>query len=200
MPDFRIENARLSFAHLLKPNQFNPQDEPRFKSDFLVPKEDPQIKQFKRAMLGAANDRWGEKGRDVLKMLIGDEKTCLRDGDKKTDKDGTQLPEYVGHYYIRGSNAAKPLLLGLDGEPVDPLKGAEDVAYSGCYAHAFLNVWAQDSHGTRRVNSKLLGVMFAAHGEPLGSGQQVADKSAFADLAGKSAPDDAYDDSDLDDL
>jgi len=201
MSDIRIEHVRLSFANLLKPTKFSESDEPRFRTDLLIPKDDPQVKVIKRAMLEAANERWGEKGKQQLQVLLGKEKTFLRDGDEKVSGDGEALDGYPGHYYLRASNAVKPLLLDRNEEELDPLKGSKDTPYSGCYVHVILNVWAQDSHNTRRVNAKLLGVMFHEDGESFGSGPQRADKSAFAGLAETASDSDgSFDDDDLEGL
>jgi len=195
MDDLRIENVRLSFPSLLEPNRFNEKSDPVFKCDLLIPKDDPQVDVIKRAMLGAATERWGEGGKKRLGVLFKKGDTCLRDGDEKTNPEGDVLDGYEGCFYLRANNAVQPLLLDSKEEPIDKLKG-KDIPYAGCFVHVVLNVWAQDSHGALRVNAKLLGVMFAGDGESFGSGPQRASASAFAGL-GETSSDDEEDVEDL---
>jgi len=199
MSDIRIENVRLSFPSLLEPSQFNEKADPVFKAYFLIAKDDPQVKLIKAAMLEAANERWGENGKKRLSVLFKKGDTCLRDGDEKVNRDDEVLDGYGGCYYIRANNAVQPLLLDRNENEIDKLKG-KDIPYAGCFVHTVLNVWAQDSHNSIRVNAKLLGVMFAAEGEPFGSGPQRASASAFAGLSssdGELDEPDGFDDDDL---
>ena len=199
MSDIRIENVRLSFPSLLEPSQFNDKAAAVFKADFLIAKDDPQVKLLKAAMLEAANDRWGENGKKRLGVLFKKGDTCLRDGDEKVNREGDVLDGYEGCYYIRANNAVQPLLLDRHENEINKLKG-RDIPYAGCYVHTMLNVWAQDSHGSIRVNAKLLGVMFAEDGESFGSGPQRANASAFAGLSSSDGEQDDEPDDDLDDL
>lgn len=200
MSDIRIENVRLSFASLMEPYQHNGKGEAAFVTDALVPKDDAQVKLIKATMLEVATEKWGEKGRQVLKMLVSEGKTFFRDGDTKINKDGEAYEGYPDHIYLKARNKVRPLLLDRNEKPIDALKG-KDIPYGGCYAHIIINVWAQDNEYGRRINAKLLGVMFAAEGEPFGSGPQRASASAFAGLSSSDGeldePDGFEDDEDL---
>lgn len=197
MSDIRIENVRLSFASLMEPYLHDSTSEPTFVIDALIPEDDAQLKLIKALMLEVATEKWGEKGRQVLKMLVGEGNTFLRDGNKKINRDGDAYEGYPGHRYIKARNKVQPLLLDRDENEIDKLKG-KDIPYSGCYAHIIIDVWAQDhTKNGRRINAKLLGVMFAAEGEPFGSGPQRASASAFAGLSSSDGEQD--DDLGLDD-
>lgn len=158
----RLENVRLSFAHLYKARPSDDDKPGKFGASFLIAKSDPQIKGFKRAIVGVAKEKW--PSRNNLKGID----ICLHDGAEK-DFDG--YSDEV--YYITSSSAYKPMCFD---QRRNALSESDGKPYSGCYVNAIIELWAQDNKFGKKVNAELKGIQFVRDGDPFGGG-----KAATAD-------------------
>lgn len=170
-----LGDVRLSFPVLFEAKAFDDKGKKEFSATFLIPKTSPQAAQIKAALIAVANDKWGAKGPETLKRLFEDDRLCLHDGDKK-DYDG-----YAGNFYVRATNATRPLIINRDRSQIQ----AEDgIIYSGCYVNAIVSLWAQDNKFGKRINANLRGVQFFKGGEAF-SGGGTASVDEFAAVEGE---------------
>lgn len=191
----KLRNVRLSFPHLFEPQEGMVDEDTgkkgadKYNAAFLFSKNTPDGKANFAAVKAAAEavktEKWG-KNPPKLKP----EKICLRDGDQE-DWDG-----YEDCFYLTSSNTRQPVLIdrrkGPDGQWVrlldssgDPVPGALELLYAGCYVNAVVSLWAQDNKHGKRINASLEAVQFVKHGEAFG--------------AKPVNPDDSFDDSDVPD-
>lgn len=183
--EVRLENVRLSFAHIFraqkpkKKNEDGTEAAPKFNCSFLIPKDTKQgkanVERMKEAMRAARDAKWG-KNPPKLKP----EKMCLRDGDQE-DWDG-----YEGHMYVSASNTRRPVVLDRNKTPLTEEDGKP---YSGCYVNAVVRIWCQDNAHGKRINASLEGVQFVKDGDAFGAAP--LDEDAFDDLG---EDDESFDD------
>jgi hypothetical protein len=189
MGNLRLENVRLAYANLTKPQKFDANAKPEFSVQALIPKSDEaKVGEIRALMSKLAEEKWPGKGNEVLKTMIMQDKICLRDGDKAMDKRTGQVKAgHAGHYYIRAKLLAEegePILLGVDGRVLDHgeiAQGVQDIPYSGCYGHVNMNLWVQDNTYGQRINASLEVVMFSEQGDRFGRAQPSA--AGMQDLA-----------------
>lgn len=190
----KLSNVRLSFPALFKAEAFKPGDQPKFKATFLIPKNNPLIKEIERAALAALDVKFPGKGELVRKQIAGNNnKCCIQDGDL-TEYDG-----YKGHFSVAAKSSIRPLVIA--GEAVYPkdripgvdytepnaagvcfriLNEADGKPYAGCYVNALIEFFGYDQQG-KGISASLRGVQFVRDGEAFaGGGAASADE--FDDL------------------
>lgn len=177
----RIENVRLTFPQLFEPKQVNGQGDPKFSAAFLIPRDHKQLPDIQKAIIAAAEAKWGAKHLEVLKSLKAADRLPTHDGDGKGEYDG-----YAGNIFINASNKIRPLVIGGGPDGRAPLAASDGKPYSGCYVNVILEFWAQDNQFGKRVNASLLGVQFIADGERLAGGG-VAAADDFEAIPGAAA-------------
>lgn len=160
----KLKNARLSFPSLFRKAVFNG-EETKFEATFLIPKDSPQAKEIR-----AEIDRLLKT--ELKGAKLGDDKICLKDGDDY------EYSGYAGNFSIKASNDKRPLVIDRD---KTPLSEDDNKPYAGCFVNANIEIWAQNNAYGKRINAKLLGVQFAADGEPFTSGT-VASADDFDDF------------------
>ena len=162
----KLKNVRLSFPSLFRKAVFNG-DETKFEATFLLNKEDhaDTIAEIEAAIVAKIMT-------DLKGAKIKADKRCLKDGDD-ADYDG-----YEGCMSFKASNSKRPLVIDRGRNPVSE---DDNLFYAGCYVNATVELWAQNNQWGKRVNANLLGVQFAADGEPFGDGT-VADVDDFDDV------------------
>lgn len=169
-----LKDVRLTFPDLFEAKQFDGKGDAKFSGGFLFPRDHPQIAEIQKAIIAAADDKWGAKAGEVLKALKAGDRLAVHDGDAK-EYDG-----YAGNLFINSSNKMRPLVIGQNREP---LVAADGKPYSGCYVNAIVEFWGQDNAYGKRVNASLLGVQFVRDGERLAGGG-VAAQDDFDDISG----------------
>lgn len=194
MTEIRINNARLSFPKLIKPEAFKGKDgaesKPRYSAALLIPKTDTAtVAAIRQALLTTAIEKWGpDDGPAEIKRLVAGNKVCLIDGDA-AEYDG-----YEGHWALRTSSTPEypPTLVDEYAKEVPrDSAGAAAKFYAGCYVNAIVRLWAQgaESGFGKRLNANLGGVQFVNDGEAFGGGgatkasdftPTVTPKDAFA--------------------
>jgi hypothetical protein len=136
-------------------------------SHFIFAPNSPNVAKVKAAQRAAAIAMWKDGAEAMLAALAGQDRLCLHQGDiSKPGQDG-----YAGMLYVSG-NSKKRFTI-VDGDR-SPLTAADGRPYSGCYANAIINVWAQNNKWGKRINAQIAGVQFLRHGESFGGGRVAA--------------------------
>lgn len=178
MTKVRIENVRIGFAHLFEPTSFPGSDDLYYQCRPIIPPKHPAVKLIDAAMLEAANEKWGDKGKTILDKLIKDGKVAFLKEDY-CDKNGEPRDGYAGVYSIACSNKTRPTVVDRDRTPLTAQDGRP---YSGCFSTVIIDIWAQDNSFGRRLNASLMGVQFVKDGDAF-SGGRPASADDFDDLA-----------------
>lgn len=179
----KLKNVRLAFPSLFEAKTVNGEGKPAFSASFLLDPKDPQVKEIEAAIAATAKDKWGAKADAVLKQMRAGDKTCLHDGDTKSQYQG-----FENMLFISSRSATRPLVLDRD---KSQLSEEDGVVYAGCYVNATVELWAQDNNYGKRVNAQLGGVQFVRDGDAFAGGGSAADEDDFDDLGdGADADDD----------
>jgi hypothetical protein len=174
----RLNNVRLAFPALWEPKAFaGNEGAAKFGASLLIKKTDKaQVDKVKQVMMEVAHAKWNDKAKSILELLMSQGRTCLRDGDQKSEYDG-----FDGCVYLSTSAAAKPLIIGQDKQPLEQSSG---LPYAGSFVNASVEIWAQDNKFGKRINATLRGVQFAGHGDAF-SGSAPASTDEFDALETK---------------
>ena len=172
-----LTDVRVAFPAFFKKadNDFGDGDG-KFEGTFLIAKGSPLAAECIKKIVAVANAKWKEKGPEILKGLIANNRVCFRDGDAVT-YDG-----FAGHHSLKASNDVKPRILGPNKEELTAEGGKP---YSGCYVNASISFWAQDNKFGKRINANLRGVQFVRDGVAF-SGGGTASVDEFGTVAGAS--------------
>lgn len=177
----KLKNVRITFPHLFVAAVVQDGDKPSFSSNFLIEKDDPQVKAINAAIDAAAKEKWGVKADAMVAQLRKQDRVCLHDGDMKATMDG-----YAGRLYISARNSIKPTVVDADKTPLTQQDGKP---YSGCYVNVVLDIYAQDNKFGKRVNASLGGVQFFRDGEAFAGGR-AASEDDFDDVTSGADADD----------
>ncbi len=158
-----IKRTRVSFPNVHKPSGFGDSD-PKYSITCLIPKDSDLEKQIKAEMEQGAKATFGTNASAILKKQQADGmRALLKDGDEKLNKDGE--PMAPGHWMLKGSNKAKPLVIDRKGNQLDEDSG---LPYGGCYCNVQVDIWGQNNQFGKWLNVKLLGVQFVEDGDSFG--------------------------------
>lgn len=158
---------------------------PRYGCSIIIPAGDPQLETIRAIELEVCEEHsWKDKskGADVHKQLAKKDRLALHDGDDKQKYEG-----FPGNFYLSPSNDTRPTAVDRDRSPITKDDGK---LYSGCYANAKVEIWAQDNQYGQRVNATLLGVQFVKDGDAFGAGAPPANPDDFPDLDAEGGDDD----------
>jgi hypothetical protein len=173
-----LKKVRLSFPSIFKMTAIG-DGEPAYGTKFIIEPGSENAKALKEAVEAVAKEKWKDKAPGVLQTLKEDKKVAYVEGPYK-NKNGELYDGFEGMFTLSArSSDIKPTAKDKRNQDVTE---ADGVIYNGCYVHAAVDIWAQDNKWGRRINCKLLGVMFAEDGPTFGGGRP-ADDSTFADLA-----------------
>lgn len=167
-------------------------------SKFILPKKDsPEgialLEQIRAAMVAGKEIKWKEKAAEIK---IKGANTPLQNGD---DEEVTTFAAMKGCYFMSASKTVYGALNGSETDvPKRPFRvigprkvrqedgtlkfpdvkpGEEGAPYSGCYVNLKAEFWGQDSDSERgiatRMNSTILAIQFARHGDSFGGGTRV---------------------------
>lgn len=162
-----LRNVRLSFPCLWETETYNGVDTEKFAATFLIAKDSPDAKAIQKAVLNAAEEKFG-------KPLPKGLKYCLMDGDEK-ETDG-----YAGHWYVKATTKRRPHVIDRDRTPLVEEDGKP---YAGCYVNAMISLWVMDNQYGKRVLANLEGIQFAKDGEPFGNNNTASVLAAFEDIS-----------------
>lgn len=194
----KLNNVRLAFPQLFEAKTVNGEGKPAFSCAFLFDPKHPCVKDIKAAIDEAGTAKWGAKWPTVKKAMEAADKTCLHNGDTKSEYAG-----YEGNLFVNSRNYTKPTViadkfhngkavyLAEDGTTWQMNEGKKllqtdvpfgvTVPYAGCYVNASIEVWAQDNNYGKRVNATVMGVQFFKDGDAFVGGG-AADGDEFDDL------------------
>jgi Protein of unknown function (DUF2815) len=178
---------RLSFPQLWQavkvrnPDGSEGDGKAQYSCNVLIHPDDPQIAAIRKIFEEEAKSQWGDKASLVLAELNAKDRTCLHNGDFKSDYDG-----YPGHWYLTCRSPTAPLVLGRLKEP---LREADGRPYGGCYVNLSVDIYAQDNRQWgKRINARFRGIQFVEDGEAFAGGPP-ADPEEFDNLeTGEAAP------------
>lgn len=63
----KLNNVRLAFPNLFKPEQINGEGDPKYGATFILPKGHPALVEINKAMEQVAKDKWADKAPAVMK-------------------------------------------------------------------------------------------------------------------------------------
>jgi hypothetical protein len=181
-----IKRARLAFAKIWEPEQFNNSGEPACSGSFILdPKtQKAEVDKVIATITQVANEKWGAKAADMLKTLKAKGDICLHDGATKSEYEG-----FDGNVFVSARNKARPVVLDTD---KSPLTSADGRPYSGCFVDVSLDIWPQENKYGKRINAKLLAIRFVDDG-PAFSGGEGYSEADFEDEASAEASEAAGD-------
>lgn len=185
-----LKNVRLAFGQGLfeKQTANGGEGKAAFSSSFIIAPEDKaNLALLKKAIRDAALRKWSKKAEAVLKELERKDRTCLHDGDDKSQYDG-----FEGNMYVSTRSDTRPSAFDNDKDKT-PLTKEDGKIYSGCYVDASINIWGQDNKFGKRINAQIRGVRFRKDGDSF-SGGGSADESDFDDLSDGADADDIEED------
>jgi hypothetical protein len=182
-----LSNVRLSYFYGFEP--YKDKKDPTkvsYCSHFIMPPDHPDIEKVRAAQRLAALGLWKDGAQAMLESLAAQDRLCLHKGNiSKPGVDG-----YKDMFYVSGSSKKRFTI--VDGDR-SPLTAADGRPYSGCYANAIIQIWAQQNEWGKRINAQIAGVQFLRHGESFGGGRIAAPdefgtvSSAGADSAAPAA-------------
>lgn len=170
-----IKNVRLAFPNLFKATAPATGGEPAFSASFLLAPSHPQFKELEAAIASVAKEKWQAKADVTLKALKSSDKTCLHNGDAKSEYDG-----FEGMFYISTRSKTRPTVVAGDRSP---LSAEDGKPYAGCFVDASIEIWAQDNNFGKRINAQLRGVQFRRDGDAFGGGSKPADADEFEEIS-----------------
>lgn len=164
-----LSGARIAFAAIWEPKQFNGTGEPACSAAFILdPKtQQSEINKVVESIKAVAAEKWGAKASDMLSVLKAKGDLCLQDGATKANYDG-----FAGNVFISARNKSRPVVVDKNKAP---LTQADGKPYSGCYVNASIEIWAQDNGYGKRINAKLIAVQFAKDGPAFSGGEGYTD-------------------------
>jgi hypothetical protein len=199
----KLLNVRLAFPSLFEAKAFAGSDKATFGASLLFDgKGDPatqyaeltgetdatgkpitvwKASTVRKVIAMVAKDKWAAKADATLKPLLAGERTCLRDGDMKSQWGG-----FEGNLYLSSSSEKRPLVVNAD---KTPLVAADGKPYGGCYVNAVVDIWAQDNQYGKRINATLQSVQFFADGDSFAGGS-FGTEDDFDDVSAGATADD----------
>ena len=173
-----LSNVRLSFPTLVEPKLQKGGSTKKYSADFLLTKDNPSFAAFMKVVNEIAVAKWKENAGAVISMLNNDRKLrCYGKGEEKINQKTFKVYDgYPDHLYISANQVESKIvqMIRPDGTSVPSSDTLEYQAlarklYGGCYVHAAVKPWPQDSldHG-KGIRCELLAVKFAKDGEPFG--------------------------------
>jgi hypothetical protein len=179
-----LEDVRLAFPVLNKPEAFQGEGKPRYSATLLMEPDSPNYEKCKAAIIAVAKAKWGDKAAAIYKSLVAGNKIAFADGNLKSEYDG-----FPGNWFVSAhSQAGSPPRL-LDGAKRE-LPRDTGVIYAGCFVNASVEFWAQDNQWGKRINATIRGVQFRREGNSF-SASRPADIDEFevVEAAGETATD-----------
>lgn len=154
----KLTNVRLSYPNLFVAKASAEGGDAKYSASFLLNKKD-------HAALIAQVEKTIERvALDTFKKKVKLNKTCLRDGNEKEDKEG--YGDEV--MFITSSNTKRPVVVDRD---LTPLTADDVKPYGGCYVNATIRVFVYDHKvGGKGASASLRAIQFLRDGESFGAG------------------------------
>ena len=175
-----IPNARLAFPDIWAPRV--PDEgggKAKYGGLFIISPSAPVVAELRNAFAAVAKEKWGTKADVILKAIIGQDKTCLHEGNVTK----SQYNGFQDMLYVSARTEQRPTIVDRNRTP---LTQADGKPYSGCYVTALVELYAQDNKYGKRINAQLRGLQFSADGDAFAAGTPAAEDE-FADLGDQGA-------------
>lgn len=185
-----LRDVRLAFPSLWKASKPKGQQEGEaaFSGSFLIPPNhkqsfDPKQPNKKVATIDhlktvvfkeLAAAKWGPKGAAILKALEAADKTCLHNGDAKSEYEG-----FEGNFFISARSKVRPSVFDQQRQE---LTEADGKPYSGCQVNVSFEFWAQENGFGKRINAQLRGVQFHSDNDAFAGGSRPSDADEFDEI------------------
>lgn len=157
MPVF-TPTFRASYVNIFEPRMNEMNNKPEYSICMLIPKT-ADLKELQQEAFAAGKKKWGAEFESLVKS--GKIRMPFRDGDKeKADR-----AEYEGHYFI---NAKAYEQVGVVDGKKNRIHDASEL-YSGCYAKAYVTMFAYDTKGNKGISVVVKAIQKVAEGEALGN-------------------------------
>lgn len=166
-----LSDVRLSYFYGFEPytntDKATGKTSKSFCSHMIMAPAHPDIAKVKAAQRAAALAMWKDQAENMLVALAGQDRLCLHNGNiSKPGQDG-----YADMFYVSGSSKKRFTIVDGDRTPLTAESGRP---YSGCFANAIIQVWAQNNSWGKRINAQIAGIQFLRHGESFGGGRVAA--------------------------
>jgi hypothetical protein len=170
--NLKINDARLSFAHLWVPKPFEEGAVPKYQATFLI---DPSSKAGQRQIdkiLAVAEEVMKAQWPDDIPVDMGfgfgyaDGKYDLELCGKEFRTKPHNYDGWEGMFFLTAYEVTRPRV--IDGRRND-LAQESGKPYSGCYVNGLVSLWTQNNRGGKRVNANLRAVQFVRDGEAFGA-------------------------------
>lgn len=166
MPIVKLIDVRLGFPDLFEPDaKYN-----KFGASFPIVPGSENAKALANAVNEAAKTKWGVKADGILTELKAKGRVSYQER-PKTNANGEIYDGFEGMHHVNATNDTRPAVIDKD---TKPLVKADGRPYSGCYADASVEVWAQDNSWGKRVNVTLRWVQFRRDGDAFSGGAPVS--------------------------
>jgi hypothetical protein len=158
----RIDNLRLSYAHLATPYASTNKDGTKGKAKFSV--------------TGIASKKTHKEAKDQLVKMIdailAEHKVKAIPSANKFVRNGDDAgkDEYVGAWTIKASEDKRPSCRDRKGQTIDR-EDVADAIQSGFWGNILIRPWWQDNDFGKKVNANLLAVQLVKEDEPFGEGR-----------------------------
>lgn len=175
MTILQLRNVRVAFPAIFQPQAFG-DNKPAYGAKLIVDPSSPNVAAIREAIASAAKEKWGAKADGIVKQLMDDKKSAWVEGPYK-NKNGDVYDGFDGNFFLSTrSEKLRPTALDRQGQPVTE---ADHLIEGGCYVHASVDIYVQDSpKWGRRINAVLRGVKFYEDGERFG-GSSAASADEF---------------------
>lgn len=181
MPVVKLENVRLAFPTLFKPEAIGNSETKYYSAAFPIDPASDNHKRLEAAIVEAAKGKWQNKADAILKTIrekgdIGYKHRALTSGE------GDVYDGFEGMFSVnatRREDKGPPLVVNRDGTPLNANSGKP---YGGCYVNATVEVWAQDNQYGKKINLMLRGVQFVKDGTAFGGGAPLDPNNEFDPL------------------
>ena len=150
----RLNDVRISFPSLFKPNDRYNSDKPKYEVTFMLDKtiNTKEIETINTHINEILDDKKIKRPVPASFMI------CLKDGDL-SDRN-----ELKGHYYIRAKTGNPVPLVEKNKTPITD----EKRFYGGCYVNAYIQVAHYDGKG-KGITAYLQSVQFNRDGDRFGN-------------------------------
>ena len=173
--------ARLSYANLFKPVARNPQDDPKYSTTILIPKNDVRSKQLMDMAIEAAKQTGlMDQFQGAIPPILA---TPVYDGDGVRPSDGLPFgAECKGHWVFTASaQATNPP--GVVDKSRNKITDHSEV-YSGIYALASINFYAYHASGKKGIGIGINNVMKISDGPSLAGKKSANEDFSDIDVSG----------------
>jgi len=176
-----------------KPNEHGVIPPPQFKSQFIIGKDHPQVKEIGEAIIEAAKLFWKDKWETMLVAARAKGKIPLLPGEVRNPGDENS----AGKLVLTGNAKGRFSIVETRGGRNVPLTVEDGRPYSGSYGCAIVNIFGYKKGGGEGISCGIEGVQHTRHGEAFGGGRVAApeefglvDVGASADAPPPGAADD----------